>query len=94
MLRYVYIDLSRMISILLPIVYGSVFIYMLVQAFRLMRTGFTIENKSKTANSLVNDRTGKLTIHPEIVDQSGSITKEELLTVRFSDYGQAETTPL
>ena len=31
------------------------------------------------------DRTGKLTIHPELLDQEGQITNEELLTVRFSE---------
>ena len=31
-----------------------------------------------------DDRTGKLTIHPELLDQDGRITDEELLTVRFS----------
>ena len=30
------------------------------------------------------DRTGRLTIHPELLDQNGQITDEELLTVRFS----------
>ena len=30
------------------------------------------------------DRTGRLTIHPELLDQDGQITEEELLTVRFS----------
>ena len=27
----------------------------------------------------------KYTIHPELLDKSGNITKEELLTVRFSN---------
>ena len=30
------------------------------------------------------DRTGLLTIHPELLDQDGRITDEDLLTVRFS----------
>ncbi len=30
------------------------------------------------------DRTGRLTIHPELLDQEGRITDEDLLTVRFS----------
>ncbi len=30
------------------------------------------------------DRTGRLTIHPELLNQEGRITDEELLTVRFS----------
>ncbi|HJL68789.1 MAG TPA: DUF2973 domain-containing protein, partial [Prochlorococcaceae cyanobacterium Gl_MAG_24] len=30
------------------------------------------------------DRTGLVTVHPELLDQEGRITDEELLTVRFS----------
>jgi hypothetical protein len=30
------------------------------------------------------DRTGRLTIHPELLDSDGQITQEDLLTVRFS----------
>ncbi|WP_432786000.1 DUF2973 domain-containing protein [Cyanobium sp. BSA11S] len=29
------------------------------------------------------DRTGRLTIHPELLDADGRITSEDLLTVRF-----------
>jgi len=36
------------------------------------------------------DRTGRLTIHPELLDADGSLTQEDLLTVRFSD-GAEET---
>lgn len=31
-----------------------------------------------------HDRTGRLTIHPELLDAEGQITQEDLLTVRFS----------
>ncbi len=31
------------------------------------------------------DRTGRLTIHPELLDNEGRITNENLLTVRFSE---------
>ncbi len=37
-----------------------------------------------TRKNLNQDRTGKLTVHPEILDKKGRITDEELLTVRFS----------
>ncbi len=33
---------------------------------------------------LGNDRTGRLTIHPELLDADGQLTQEDLLTVRFS----------
>ena len=43
------------------------------------------------------DRTGRLTIHPELLDQQGRITEEDLLTVRFSEDNEppqsAETSP-
>ena len=38
------------------------------------------------------DRTGRLTIHPELLDQDGQITEEDLLTVRFG--GDNEQSPL
>ena len=31
------------------------------------------------------DRTGRLTIHPELLNKEGRITDEDLLTVRFSN---------
>ena len=31
------------------------------------------------------DRTGQFTIHPELLDEEGNITDEDLLTVRFSN---------
>ncbi len=31
-----------------------------------------------------SDRTGQLTIHPELLDADGQLTQEDLLTVRFS----------
>ena len=30
------------------------------------------------------DRTGRVTVHPELLDNEGKITDEALLTVRFS----------
>jgi hypothetical protein len=37
------------------------------------------------------DRTGRLTVHPELLDADGQLTREDLLTVRFS--GDNEPTP-
>ncbi|WP_415398594.1 DUF2973 domain-containing protein [Synechococcus sp. W4D4] len=31
------------------------------------------------------DRTGRRTVHPELLNEDGEITKEELWAVRFSD---------
>lgn len=33
------------------------------------------------------DRTGLITTHPELLDEHGFLTKEQLLTVRFSEFG-------
>ena len=42
-----------------------------------MGQGFKAAHPSK-------DRTGKVTVHPELLDQDGRLTEEDLLTVRFS----------
>ena len=62
---------------LFPLVYGAVFVLLLWQAFRVMGEGFKAAHPSK-------DRTGKVTVHPELLDQDGRLTEEDLLTVRFS----------
>jgi hypothetical protein len=36
------------------------------------------------ADGQASDRTGRLTIHPELLDADGQLTQEDLLTVRFS----------
>ncbi len=43
-----------------------------------------LSNSSSQRSNSKGDRTGRLTIHPELLDQDGRITDEELLTVRFS----------
>ena len=73
----------------LPIIYGlSVFI-LLILAARIMFNGFSSSQSSvKTQNSFstkrTDDRTGLVTIHPELLNEDGYITDEDLLTVRFS----------
>ena len=37
--------------------------------------------------SALNDRTGLKTTHPELLDENGEVTSEELWAVRFSDEG-------
>ena len=36
------------------------------------------------------DRTGLLTTHPELLDQNGDITSEDLLVVKFPELGESE----
>ncbi len=78
-----------MLSSLFPFLYGFAVLVLLWQAFRVIGRGFWSEqglssSPAKQANSK-GDRTGQLTIHPELLDQDGRITDEELLTVRFSE---------
>ena len=50
--------------------------------------GFFSGQTSKAQNSFSKkkcpDRTGLVTIHPELLNKDGCITDEDLLTVRFS----------
>tara|TARA_Y100001970_G_C14112849_1_gene791869 strand:+ start:40 stop:315 length:276 start_codon:yes stop_codon:yes gene_type:complete len=78
-----------MISSFFPFIYGFVVLILLWQAFKVMGRGFgtnQIDLKSKIlTRNLDGDRTGKVTVHPELLDREGQITKEDLLTVRFSE---------
>ena len=74
-----------MLSALFPLVYGSVFVFLLVQAFRMMRLSSGPANSTRR-----KDRTGLLTTHPELLDANGSITGEDLLVVRFPSQDQPE----
>jgi len=71
-------------AILFPIVYSAALIFLIWKAFKVMSTGWTVSAPNK-GNSLNNKYPKKYTIHPELLDKSGNITNEELLTVRFSN---------
>ena len=62
-------------------VYVAVFTYLLLQAFRMMRSSFDSEASAS------KDRTGLKTTHPELLDENGEITQEELWAMHFSDEG-------
>ena len=53
-----------------------------------MLNGFFSAQSSQTKNSFLkgksDDRTGLVTVHPELLNKDGFITDEDLLTVRFS----------
>ena len=77
-----------MLSNFLPFLYGlSVFILLIVAA-RIMLNGFFSGQSLNTQNSFSqkrrDDRTGLVTVHPELLNEDGCITDEDLLTVRFS----------
>ena len=71
-------------AILFPIVYSAAIIFLIWKAFKVMSTGWSVVDKNEKPP--VNVRyPNKYTIHPELLDKSGNITDEELLTVRFSN---------
>ena len=70
-----------MIAGLFPLAYAAILTCLLLQAFRMMRPSLAF-----TA-SATSDRTGLKTTHPELLDENGEVTNEELWAVRFSDEG-------
>tara|TARA_Y100000589_G_C26900057_1_gene525886 strand:- start:171 stop:428 length:258 start_codon:yes stop_codon:yes gene_type:complete len=71
-------------TILFPIIYCAALIFLIWKAFKVMSKGWSAFDKnSKTSFTSENQR--RYTIHPELLDKSGNITDEELLTVRFSN---------
>ena len=72
-------------SILFPIIYSAALTYLVWKAFKVMSNGWGISEREKKPFSNSNLKQNKYTIHPELLDNSGNITEEELLTVRFSN---------
>ena len=77
-----------MLSNYLPVLYGLSVFVLLFFAAKVMLNGAFLGQSSQTQNSFSkkksNDRTGLITIHPELLNKDGCITDEDLLTVRFS----------
>ncbi len=90
-----------MLSNFLPFFYGlSVFVLLIVAARIMLNGFFSAQSSFKTQNSFSNkrddDRTGLVTVHPELLNEDGCITDEDLLTVRFSkdtDHPQSSEKP-
>ena len=59
--------------------------YLVWKAYKIMSNGWGISGTEKKHFYQSNIRQKKYTIHPELLDKSGNITEEELLTVRFSN---------
>ena len=72
-------------TILFPIIYSAALTYLVWKAFRVMSNGWGISGTEKKLLQNSNFNQKKYTIHPELLDKSGNITEEELLTVRFSN---------
>ncbi|MCX5932814.1 MAG: DUF2973 domain-containing protein [Cyanobacteria bacterium] len=88
--------MTPLLSQIFPILYGACMLLLLYQAFKVMAKGFSAVPRpgdpgasAPAAPSSLSDpdprgdRTGRLTIHPELLDADGQITSEDLLTVRF-----------
>ena len=65
-----------MTTAVLPLAYTVACAFVLLSAFRGIALAF--KRQSRTG-----DRTGLKTTHPELLDENGFITQEELLVVRF-----------
>ena len=72
-------------TILFPIIYSAALTYLVWKAFKVMSNGWGISENEKKRFTTSNLKQKKYTIHPELLDKSGNITEEELLTVRFSN---------
>ncbi len=77
--------MTDLLTHLFPLIYGGFFLLLLWQAFRVMARGFSaVPRPEDPLPSNEADRTGRLTIHPELLDAKGQLTRDDLLTVRFS----------
>ena len=72
-------------TILFPIIYSAALTYLVWKAFKVMSNGWGISGANNRRYDSSNFTQKKYTIHPELLDKSGNITEEELLTVRFSN---------
>ncbi len=72
-------------TILFPIIYSAALTYLVWKAFKVMSNGWGLSDNKKRSFSSSSFKQQKYTIHPELLDKSGKITEEELLTVRFSN---------
>ena len=90
-----------MLSNFLPFVYGLSVFALLILAARIMLNGFfsgraSFNTQSSFFKKKSDDRTGLVTVHPELLNKDGLITDEDLLTVRFSkdtDHPQSSEKP-
>lgn len=89
---------ATVLSDLFPLLYGACFLLLLWQAFRVMGRGFAAargadSDVAEPPTTAAGDRTGRITIHPELLDAQGRLTEEDLLTVRFSGDNESPTPP-
>jgi len=94
----VHAAMPALLADLFPLLYGLCFLALLWQAFRVMGRGFRaasapLERPAPRGSTGGDDRTGRLTIHPELLDADGQLTREDLLTVRFGADSDTATPP-
>lgn len=86
--------MSLIVSQLLPVVYGACFLALLWQAFKVMGRGYAaVPRPGDRPSPPTGDRTGRLTIHPELLDADGELTRDDLLTVRFGEDDGSQARP-
>ena len=71
-------------TLLFPIIYSAALTFLIWKAFKVMSNGWGAYEKNNM-QSFNPSKKNNYTIHPELLDESGNITDEELLTVRFSN---------
>ena len=71
-----------MVASFFPIAYAAILLALLVNAFYSMRR---VNSSSVPSQVKPKDRTGLRTIHPELLDENGNVTEEELFIIRFPD---------
>jgi hypothetical protein len=85
---------AAVLAKLLPLAYGACFLALLWQAFRIMGRGYGAVPRPGDQERLpVGDRTGRVTIHPELLDADGQLTRDDLLTVRFGEDSEQPAPP-
>ena len=72
-------------TVLFPIIYSAALTYLVWKAFKVMSNGWGISETEKKPFGNSDLQQKRYSIHPELLDKSGNITEEELLTVRFSN---------
>ena len=72
-------------SLLFPIIYSAALTYLVWKAFKVMSNGWGITYQGKKSFNNSKFKQKEYSIHPELLDKSGNLTEEELLTVRFSN---------
>ena len=75
-----------MLGSLFPLAYSAIAVVLLVQVFRMMHL---VGGSAPSSAGRQADRTGLRTVHPELLNEHGEVTTEELWAVSFSELKSA-----